>query len=944
MSERYELNPQIRATLESLNVPLAIYQSIDHKLATLLVSDGLLALQAPDQTREGLVYQFDHDMFCNVEPDDASKVVQQSVKFAREGGHYTALYRERLYGKDEYAILFANGDHVYTPEGIRLAFVWYTDVTAPLSEGDHGTSEFHDVVRDFFRKSTSAMAVVSQKGHGLRYYNEAICRMLPPQFSDDIGRTFEEFFFGDASDDSSRLFEQIDMGVHEFVSPVTHQRLEASVSSTYWQDEPAFLVYVYDVKGEGDASGGEASAEERATRRRLRRSRAFAQFLQTGESNDLPYDQTGYKGFFVWNLTSDELVRCGGVPYLSKEDEKAYTYEAHRRRMEAIVERQEGDEQIKRYTTDFFLEKFESRDYPRQMELSYRVNGARLYVHTDFSMMESPDTGDVYLKVQNENITARNVTDTLLQTLTTSVCEFVAYLDMLSDQCVVLDGTGERREGRLSGMAYEIGQRIGQGAVDAEGLVSYLERQCGDSSEGVALCRVGDKVVKDLRVQALSREDRRYFISCMDISESAGFEGSGYFDALTGLGNMMGLRREAPSFLNHVSGQAAVTYFNLMSMKAYNDKYGYEEGDALLKNIAKVLSTYFDDSFLARIADDHFLVVGPAANLEDRIAACHAAIFESSHGFFLKAGVCLLEEGIDLIAACDHARLAFKTIRNRYDVTFAYYEEKINEEYARRHYIVENFDRALQEDWIKLYYQPVVDAKTGTLRHMEGLCRWIDPEMGMISPGDFIPVLEDYHLITLLDFYMVERMCEQFATREGNTAFLGHGNPVPVSLNFSGIDFDQTDLSSQLADIMDRAGIAREFLVVEITESALAAKPEVMRHQIDRLHEAGFEVWMDDFGSGYSSLGSLKDYDFDVVKFDMQFVSDIEDNARSRSILSSLMELCRHLGMKIVSEGVETANQLEILRSMECDLIQGYLVCRPIPLADLRERLSGFKR
>ena len=220
-------------------------------------------------------------------------------------------------------------------------------------------------------------------------------------------------------------------------------------------------------------------------------------------------------------------------------------------------------------------------------------------------------------------------------------------------------------------------------------------------------------------------------------------------------------------------------------------------------------------------------------------------------------------------------------------------------------YVIENIDRAINENWITAFYQPIVRATSRKVCDEEALARWIDPEKGMMSPADFIPVLEDSRLIYKVDLHIcdviIERLKNQFHT--GLTI-------VPVSINLSRTDF--------------------EFLTIEITESVIGQNLDFMKSQILRFQELGFKVWMDDFGSGYSSLDLLRELQFDVIKFDMRFMRQFE-NPKSRVLLTELMRMAISLNIETVTEGVETPEQVEFLSEIGCTKMQGYYFCKPIP-------------
>ena len=256
-------------------------------------------------------------------------------------------------------------------------------------------------------------------------------------------------------------------------------------------------------------------------------------------------------------------------------------------------------------------------------------------------------------------------------------------------------------------------------------------------------------------------------------------------------------------------------------------------------------------------------------------------------------------------------------------------------EESLKRYISEHFDNALAQGHIQAYYQPVIRSISGQLCSFEALARWVDPERGLLLPRDFIPVLEQEKRIHLLDVSIIRQVC----ARLRRTVIAGE-TPIPVSINLSRLDFSLCDIFSLVDENVRACQIPHDFLYIEITESVLAEQEGHMRSVVDRFHEAGYQVWMDDFGSGYSSLNMLKDYSFDELKLDMRFLSSF--NQRSRRILTSVIHMAKEIDIHTLAEGVETEEQFQYLRNIGCEKVQGYYFGAPKPydeaLADLRER------
>ncbi|MDO4807878.1 MAG: bifunctional diguanylate cyclase/phosphodiesterase [Coriobacteriales bacterium] len=406
-------------------------------------------------------------------------------------------------------------------------------------------------------------------------------------------------------------------------------------------------------------------------------------------------------------------------------------------------------------------------------------------------------------------------------------------------------------------------------------------------------------------------------------------------DVLTGLPSM----RYYHEHTGKVLAQAAIdglamadVYFDVDHFRSINSRLGYAGGDEVLQRIAHALCEVFPNELLSRFSDDHFVLVTQREGLEQRLDQVHDRVARIVPGMRveLKAGVYELERNETYIPfAHDRAKVACDSIKGRYDRTFCFYDEALSIGEDLHEYVVNNIGSAIEQGWIKNHYQPVVRIGTRLTCGIEALSRWVDPKRGSLAPAQFVSVLEEAHLVHLLDQAVISRVCEDVKKMQEL------GISVPVSINFAPIDMTLIDIPSMLESKVQQFGIDRNLLHVEITESSLAEDPEHLRSVIRRLHDLGYKVWMDDFGSGYSSLNLLKDYDFDVLKIDMEFLRGMEKNEKSRTIVGSITNLAHELGMSTLVEGVETEGQFEFLKLVGADMAQGYLFSRPLPFEQL---------
>ena len=250
-------------------------------------------------------------------------------------------------------------------------------------------------------------------------------------------------------------------------------------------------------------------------------------------------------------------------------------------------------------------------------------------------------------------------------------------------------------------------------------------------------------------------------------------------------------------------------------------------------------------------------------------------------------------------------------------------------------FIIGRLEKAIEQKWIQVYYQPIVRAANGRVCDEEALARWIDPERGFLSPAEFIPMLEDAKLIYKLDLYVVEQVLEKMKRQQAAGLWL-----VPQSVNLSRSDFDACDMVEEIRRRVDAAGMPHNKVTIEITESIIGSDFDFIKGQIERFRALGFPVWMDDFGSGYSSLDVLQSLQVDLIKFDMRFMQQFNHDEKSRIILTELMKMAVGLGLDTVVEGVEREDQAEFLREIGCSKLQGYYYTKPLPVEEVFARYA----
>lgn len=409
-------------------------------------------------------------------------------------------------------------------------------------------------------------------------------------------------------------------------------------------------------------------------------------------------------------------------------------------------------------------------------------------------------------------------------------------------------------------------------------------------------------------------------------------------DALTGLSNRNDFLNRASQFveMSLLTGKNPVMLaFNLSGMKGFNARNGIEEGDRFLCIFVTILKKYFGNEGCSRFGEDKFFAYGDEDGLEDKLDELIQDVYRANNGNTLpvKIGICHVKEDMAVHLACDYARIACEAQKARYGSRYGSFDDKMAQRYVKADYILNHFDQAMDEGWIHIYLQPVVRTLTERVCGFEALARWIDPVYGFISPGIFVPILEDNGLSYRLDSFVVRRVAE---IQSRNV--LDGKSLVPISVNFSRSDFDSCSPVDVIIDALDEYGLRRNCICVEITETALMENEEIIREQIHRFNEAGIEVWMDDFGSGFSSLNLLKDYQFDEIKIDMLFLKDFSE--KSKIIMTMAVRMAKELGIHTLAEGVENRDQIEFLKSIGCEKIQGYFYSKALPINEIHNEMS----
>ena len=416
-------------------------------------------------------------------------------------------------------------------------------------------------------------------------------------------------------------------------------------------------------------------------------------------------------------------------------------------------------------------------------------------------------------------------------------------------------------------------------------------------------------------------------------------------DVLTGGYNRRGFIRITERLLNKVPDRTkyAVLFFNVKNFKAVNELFGVESGDVALQNIFKTLThSKLSPVITARVESDHFVCLIEKKNLdfEELTSVCDNKFIKDGKcmNLIIRCGIFYVEENpMKISGMIDRAKLAKRYITDEYVQPYMIYDHSMQVAYVDKAKLAGELQEGISKEQFKVYYQPVIDTKTGKIASAEALIRWIHPDKGFISPALFIPALEENGHISELDFYVLKKVWQFINDRCENNKFV-----VPISVNLSWMDFYDEIMMEKILKEMDRfRENGREHMArFEITETSYAAIRENRSGILESLRIKNAKILLDDFGSGFSSFGMLQDYDFDILKIDMSFIRKIGENPKTKSIVHSIIGMAHEIGIKTVAEGVETEEQVSFLRQSGCDYIQGYYYSKPLPEEEFVEFLE----
>ncbi len=435
-----------------------------------------------------------------------------------------------------------------------------------------------------------------------------------------------------------------------------------------------------------------------------------------------------------------------------------------------------------------------------------------------------------------------------------------------------------------------------------------------------------------------------------------------YHDSLTGLPNRLMFkdyltRSAAEARRNHE--ELAVLFLDLDNFKRINDTLGHQAGDNLLEAIADRLSGCLrqtdiiahashdeSSSVMARLAGDEFIIMLPRTTGSSQAQKVAARILDSLKTPFTiqkqelhistSIGIALFPEdgrnADDLIKNADIAMYhAKKSGRSNYQ----FFSRKMNEQALLKLRIESRLRHAIENGELEIHYQPQVSLATGMVTGAESLIRWRDGESGMIPPDVFIPIAEEYGLIIPISEWLIQTAC-----RQAQEWLEMYNNPITIAVNISAIHLNGSELSNLIMRTINATGFDPELLELELTETSVLNDPELAIATLGELQDMGLQTSLDDFGTGYSSLNYLMRLPLNRLKIDRSFIQNLDKDARGKAIVSAIIAMAHSLDLEVIAEGIEEATHLELLRKMQCDIVQGYYIARPMPAIEFEKMLA----
>ncbi|MCG8482921.1 MAG: EAL domain-containing protein, partial [Clostridia bacterium] len=421
-------------------------------------------------------------------------------------------------------------------------------------------------------------------------------------------------------------------------------------------------------------------------------------------------------------------------------------------------------------------------------------------------------------------------------------------------------------------------------------------------------------------------------------------------DRLTNLPNRRFIKQQLTSDIKTASknsNKVGILFIDLDKFKLVNDTLGHSIGDHLLKKAAiRLNSVVIKENAIGRLGGDEFIVVLNDVTALEEIETVAKRILDLFREPFIlrekqihntcSIGISIFpENGQDVETLFKNADIAMNMSKEKGRNNYRFYTDEMNKKAEENLEIVENLREALKRKEFVIHYQPKINIKTGEITGLEALVRWDHPDLGLVYPEYFISIAEEAGLINKIDEFVFEVVCLQIRN------WINNGfSPINIAVNISPTFFNNIEFITKLETILNHTGVDASYLSVEITETAAMKDTGYVHNILNRLREKKIEISLDDFGTGYSSLSYLKIFPIDTLKIDQLFVNGINKDKRDESLIEATITMAKALDIKVISEGVETKEQLNYLKEIGCEEFQGFLFSKPVPIQEIEDMLS----
>ena len=657
-----------------------------------------------------------------------------------------------------------------------------------------------------------------------------------------------------------------------------------------------------------------------------------------------------------FNLTSDEILSTSGQGYRGELNECNLFSEFVGRASLRIPNKKEKEEYLSLFSKESLMKKINSGEM--HIEYNHAIiideeNQYSLMLKTVVELTREKMTGDILGTFYSNDVTDEYVDDKLPALLYEYEYESVGLINT-KNELLELRTPFSALKHTLSGLRerldYKTSSRtIAKAFVPKEEekaflknialktIVSNLKKKDVYEFTVHHIEENGEKRLKKYKYMYFHKEMEIILAAVEDITDIS------EYDVITGGYNRQGFVRRCEQIIsaNSKDDEYRMLYFDIKGFKAINEIFGVQSGDEVIRYVHDMIKkSEIKPLAVARTTTDHFvcLIRREDLNFDALLGLCQLAYTKNGKVMtvYLRCGIYNVDDtSLDINQMYDRAKLAISNIKNEYVTPFVFYEKSLNVAYIDKNEVLGELQRAIKNNEFEAYYQPIFDAKTRKIASAEALVRWKHPERGMVSPGVFIPVLEEHGHISQVDLF-IEKSVKKF-----NEERLQQGKlTVPVSVNLSRMDFFDVEMISTIYNDVENAEELKGLYRFEVTESSYVSVAANNLETLSKMRDLGAKILVDDFGSGYSSFNTITEYDFDIIKLDMGFVKKIGTNKKIEGVTSSLIDMAHYLDAKVVAEGAETEEQVKFLTENDCDYIQGFYFSKPLPREEFEKLLD----